>query len=47
MRGLVAFDIEFHQTPRRAIALFLGKRTAPIEIRFLEINEPVESELQG
>ena len=43
---LVAFDVQFHQAPVRAFALFFSERTTPIEIRLLEVNEPVETQLK-
>ena len=46
MRRLVAFNIEFYQSPVRAPAFFLRKSASTVEIFFLEIDQPVETELK-
>ena len=46
MKNLVTFDVEFDQPPRRASLLLRGECTATIEVRFLEIDEPVKAKFE-
>ena len=44
--SLVAFDIEFNETPRRSTSLFLCECPPSVEIRFLEIDQPAEAQFE-
>ena len=44
--GLVAFDVEFDETPGRSTSLFLGERSPAVEIRFLEVDQSAKAQFE-
>src|ERR1700733_3055694 len=46
VRGLVAVDIEPHQPPARTRGTLGEQRTPAIEVTFVEVDDPLEAELE-